>query len=169
MATARAAMDTAASWRLLLSSASSPPPCPQQPPKRQATFAASPQPSASSSSKFRLLCLLHDKVHSQQSCYLTLIPIDLDRLQLLPSVISDPSCPLVSCLLLEKRVASGAGGSAELAAAEAGNGIAVWRHLGSCTYKLRHSIDLTLTLPVYPAARLDTRVQSNMTSSSRML
>ncbi|CAD6219373.1 unnamed protein product [Miscanthus lutarioriparius] len=58
-------MDTAAaSWRLLSPASSSPPPCPQKLPiKRQATFAASPQAqqSASSSAKFRLLCLLHDK------------------------------------------------------------------------------------------------------------
>ncbi|XP_066399393.1 NAD(P)H-quinone oxidoreductase subunit L, chloroplastic-like isoform X3 [Miscanthus floridulus] len=58
-------MDTAAaSWRLLSPASSSPPPCPQKLPKRQATFAASPlqpQQSASSSAKFRLLCLLHDK------------------------------------------------------------------------------------------------------------
>ncbi|CAD6225022.1 unnamed protein product [Miscanthus lutarioriparius] len=58
-------MDTAAaSWRLLSPASSSLPPCPQKLPKRQATFAASPlqaQQSASSSAKFRLLCLLHDK------------------------------------------------------------------------------------------------------------
>ncbi|KAL6655605.1 hypothetical protein ACP70R_006431 [Stipagrostis hirtigluma subsp. patula] len=51
-------MDTTTSCRLLSPASSSPPRRPQLP-KRQATFAASPQ--ASASSKFRLLCLLHDK------------------------------------------------------------------------------------------------------------
>ncbi|KAK3130034.1 hypothetical protein QOZ80_6BG0488060 [Eleusine coracana subsp. coracana] len=51
-------MDTTVSWRLL-SPASSSPPRALQLPKRQATFAPSPRHLASS--KFAVLCLLHDK------------------------------------------------------------------------------------------------------------
>jgi hypothetical protein len=92
-------MDTAASCRLLSPASSSPPPCPKQLPKRRPTFAASQQQSPSSSAKFRLLCLLHDKVHSR----LVASNLGLDATPSPPMIIPDRPCSwFVSCLLLER-------------------------------------------------------------------
>ncbi|KAG2634972.1 hypothetical protein PVAP13_2NG320303 [Panicum virgatum] len=120
-------MDTAAaaSWGLL-APASSPPLRVRQAPKRKATLARS-------TSRLRLHCLPHGKViHWQAAAAAAAACVFHPFLSLHRSGLATDR-PLV-CFLLA-RVLACAAGHGELAAAEAGGGVAVGRRLGSRTYE----------------------------------